>query len=877
MKKNISINLQGLIFHIEEDGYEVLQRYLQDVKAHFNTYRGHEEIVADIESRIAELFAARLSTTKQVITLEDVDAMVAKMGRVQDFQQAGSLDDDDDAADVASYGAPVGAGAASGYAASSNAASTGTAADTEPRRLYRDMANRKIAGVCAGLARYFGIEALWVRLGFLIFLIALPILFDNIGADHLDEQFPLWTVLAYVILWIALPKRYDGTPESHEDPTFKKLFRDTDNGKVGGVSAGLAAYFKIDVVLVRILFILFVFAGGFAIPLYIVLWILVPEAKTVGDKMRMRGDAVTLSSLDETARNNAFEAGYVDRTNRPVGTFLEELARNLRPLVNFLGTAIRWFAAAMLIIFGFSLLVGLITMMGVFLGWIPESQNIQFGDAPAFAMLAGVPGWMVVSSFLAAGIPILLMLLLGVGLIARRSIVSRTVGLSLLGLWLLGVLGAIMGGMHLSREFQERGSYTVERNLGNLASPTLLLTTRSLDYDHDRTPDLRIVAADSGNLVRLTEEYQAEGPDEATASSTARASIGYRATVRDSSVILDDRFTFKKGAVYRNQELALTLRLPRNKRYRLSQDFVYLLPSEAFVDGIQPEDAWKHVYQLRGNELECLDCTAEDLSNGRDSEDDEDDEDRDELDINVNGERVRISMDGDIEDEDVSFSTSAEEYGSARRNFSEQGFQRLDVSGAYRVVVREGSTFQVKAAGSERQLNDMEVSRSGSELVIQPRRKGMFGNWKNKDDQRVLVEIEMPTLQGLEVSGAVRTKVMGFENLNDLRVSQSGASHLWFEGDCRTLGLDLSGACYTNLKGRASKLRLNASGASRVLAASFPVETASVDLSGVSKARLEVSQSLEAEVSGASEVRYSGNPNSVRTDDSGAGNVRRVN
>ena len=61
MKKSISINLQGLLFHIEEDGYEMLRRYLADVKQHFSAYAGHEEIVADIEARIAELFADRLS------------------------------------------------------------------------------------------------------------------------------------------------------------------------------------------------------------------------------------------------------------------------------------------------------------------------------------------------------------------------------------------------------------------------------------------------------------------------------------------------------------------------------------------------------------------------------------------------------------------------------------------------------------------------------------------------------------------------------------------------------------------------------------------------------------------------------------------------
>jgi len=94
MKKNISINLQGIIFHIEDDGYEVLSRYLHEVKAHFASYQGHEEIVADIEGRIAELFSARLSAVKQVITLTDVEEMTAKMGRVSDF--ASEPDEDDE-------------------------------------------------------------------------------------------------------------------------------------------------------------------------------------------------------------------------------------------------------------------------------------------------------------------------------------------------------------------------------------------------------------------------------------------------------------------------------------------------------------------------------------------------------------------------------------------------------------------------------------------------------------------------------------------------------------------------------------------------------------------------------------------------------------
>jgi len=94
MKKNISINLQGMIFHIEEDGYEVLRTYLDSIKIYFSGYTGHQEIIADIEARMAEIFYANLTPTKQVITLEDVQALIKKMGSVNDFAQQDKDEDD---------------------------------------------------------------------------------------------------------------------------------------------------------------------------------------------------------------------------------------------------------------------------------------------------------------------------------------------------------------------------------------------------------------------------------------------------------------------------------------------------------------------------------------------------------------------------------------------------------------------------------------------------------------------------------------------------------------------------------------------------------------------------------------------------------------
>ena len=86
MKKNISINISGIIFHIEEDGYERLKEYLESINKYFSSFDGSSEIIADIESRIAEIFLSKLNEEKQVITFDDVTSLIATMGGIQDFQ-----------------------------------------------------------------------------------------------------------------------------------------------------------------------------------------------------------------------------------------------------------------------------------------------------------------------------------------------------------------------------------------------------------------------------------------------------------------------------------------------------------------------------------------------------------------------------------------------------------------------------------------------------------------------------------------------------------------------------------------------------------------------------------------------------------------------
>jgi phage shock protein PspC (stress-responsive transcriptional regulator) len=177
MKKNISINLQGIIFYIEEDGYEQLSRYLASIRTYFSNYEGHEEIVADIESRVAEIFTARLSPGKQVITQEDVQYLIARMGNVTEFEVEEPIEEP-----IPNYNTGGAAGAA-------GAAGAYTIPGT--KKLYRDINRKVISGVCAGIANYLNIDVVWIRLFFVLFLI-LGVLSAGISAA------------AAVILYIVL-------------------------------------------------------------------------------------------------------------------------------------------------------------------------------------------------------------------------------------------------------------------------------------------------------------------------------------------------------------------------------------------------------------------------------------------------------------------------------------------------------------------------------------------------------------------------------------------------------------------------------------------------------------------------------------------------
>lgn len=168
MKKTLTANVSGTVFHIEEDAYDRLQQYLNGIRAQFEGTDGREEIMADIEARIAELFNERLDGKRQVVAMGDVEHVIGVMGQPEDYA------DGEGRAEAESTVPP----------------SSGKSNDKGYKRLFRDPDDKWVGGVCAGLAAYIGMDPIWLR------IILIVLFFLGTGVPF----------LLYLILWILVPK-----------------------------------------------------------------------------------------------------------------------------------------------------------------------------------------------------------------------------------------------------------------------------------------------------------------------------------------------------------------------------------------------------------------------------------------------------------------------------------------------------------------------------------------------------------------------------------------------------------------------------------------------------------------------------------------------
>jgi phage shock protein PspC (stress-responsive transcriptional regulator) len=384
MKKAIKINLNGIIFHIDDDAYEKLKSYLDTISRHFSNKQESDEIIKDIESRIAELFQERITAENQVITLAIVNEVIDIMGNPEDIADSGE--------------------------------------EGEESRSFHDS--------------------------------------------------------------------YSAS---------KRLYRDPENSVIGGVCGGLGAYFSVDPLIFRLLFVIFFFAGGASILVYVILWIVLPKAETAAQKLEMRGEKVNISNLEKKIReeydnvkenvkenvSRAKNSETYKRAKSGASDFFEVLGRILLVFVKviliIIGTG--------LVIAGIGILVGLITLPFVGIHMFPfESYHFSLGEILAPFTDPFSVTILVIALVLLILIPVAAMIYGLVKLIFNLKGSSRGLGIGALTLWLVCLFSIIGIVAFESSNFSDLGRSSFSQDV-DIDSDTLYveMNTDQEEYVDDES------------------------------------------------------------------------------------------------------------------------------------------------------------------------------------------------------------------------------------------------------------------------------------------------------------------------------------------------------------------------------------------------------
>ncbi|MGC4057194.1 MAG: PspC domain-containing protein [Chitinophagaceae bacterium] len=314
MNRVIHINFQGSVIPIEESAADLLREYIADLRAYFAPEEGCDEIIGDIESRIAELFLQKLKKGAACITDADMREIMAGIGMPADLEAAASDPSEKQSSHSGNHpGDPRQSGSSAANA-----------------RLFRAANDKICGGVAAGIAYHFNIDPAIVRVLFVF------------------SMFAGFGIAVYLVLWIVLPKQ-DIWP--NEDKR-RRLFRNMEDKKIGGVASGIAAYFDIAVWIPRVLFLAplilalidsrldffdgftdFIFPGfgGSLFVLYFVLWAVVPAANTAAQKLQMRGEKVDLNSIQKTVNEELEQLKTkAERWGKDAGKRFQDKAREMQ-------------------------------------------------------------------------------------------------------------------------------------------------------------------------------------------------------------------------------------------------------------------------------------------------------------------------------------------------------------------------------------------------------------------------------------------------------------------------------------------------------------------------------------------------------------------
>lgn len=532
MKKTVTVNIGGAFFHVDEDAYEMLKKYLETIRGYFKNTPGCDEIMADIESRIAEMFKEMQNATKEVITIDDVNAVIAIMGKPEDY-----IDVENDQQNKSTE----------------TESRTSTSNSFKNKRIYRDPDNRLLGGVCSGIGAYFGVDPVWIR-------------------------------IAFVIMFFAF-----GT-------------------------------------------------GPF---LYLILWIIIPKAKTTSEKLEMRGEPVTAENIGKTIREEM--EGVKDSFNNLRNDLKSKktkskLRSSINRVVDFLGELLRLilnvagkFIGVAFIIAALFLTILFVSFLvtGDFILNISDSGFSEFGIHDIMQLIFTSNSDLTLATIaisLLILVPLIALMLGGIKLLFNVKHNYRVVGATLGILWVVAILLTVFSVYSTAKDFSKSGDYIQVITIPSNDSIYISATQTELNddmkivlFDDERSaifsvnkdsmylcyPKLDIIKSDSDSTSFEIKQI-ARGKTKKIAADRA-ADIRYEFSYNEQQLFLNNYFTVSNDNKFRAQHLKLTLKIPEGKTVYLDPTLENILFDVKNTTNTLDEDMLNHYWTMTRNGLTRVD------------------------------------------------------------------------------------------------------------------------------------------------------------------------------------------------------------------------------------------------------------------------------
>lgn len=415
----------------------------------------------------------------------------------------------------------------------------------------------------------------------------------------------------------------------------RRVFRDPDNKMLGGVCSGVANYFDTDPLWIRLALVVMFFGFGSGFLLYIILWIIIPEAKTTAEKLEMRGEPIDVNTISKTIKD---EAENLKNRAKDFGNDMRNGFSNHRGgfqrfadfIHSIFSTIIKVVSKIIGVFFVFFGLILFVALLSVLAGFgtidklsVPEFVN-SFAD-PDFPVF-----WFKAALTFAIGIPLCMFIYKGMKMILGIRFHNRWLNITAGVLWLAGLSLSLMLGLKFAGEFQQESLLKEQVDVRWPAGDTLYLKANAnynkneadVDFhvDHNRwlvntgtkpsvwwgRTRVKVVESENDSMYVLILK-SANGKEKAEASQRAK-DISYKLEQRDSLLLIDKYFSFKGSDKFRDQEVQVLIKLPKNKTIYLDNNLKNEYYDIDNTNGIIDYEMGGKYWKMTENGLTCLNC-----------------------------------------------------------------------------------------------------------------------------------------------------------------------------------------------------------------------------------------------------------------------------